>query len=296
MGADETTMRFRRLRNMGFNRITSLYRFLFLLIFSAALMIVDHRSELLSPVRTVGTAINLPFQLLFNLPAKMRGLIEAYYPDDQLHREYQELAAKQRELEARLQRYDAVEAENRRLAKLLSMSREFDNRVLHAEIVDIGLAPFTHRVALNRGAEAGVHLGQPVITPDGVLGQVSGVGLYRSVVTLITDPGHAIPVQVQRNGLRTIAQGLGVANQLEVPFLSGQADIQNADVLVTSGLGGGFPAGYKVAQVREIVTDANETFLMVSATTFTNIDLVKEVLLLGNNEAAADQVAPPARQ
>ena len=288
--------RLRRLRNMGFNRITSLYRFFFLLIFSAALMIVDHRSQLLSPLRTVGTLLNLPFQQLFNLPTTIRDLIDAYYPDDQLYRKYEALAAKQMELQAHLQRYDAVEAENRRLAKLLSMSREFDNRVLHAEIVDIGLAPFTHRVALNRGAEAGVFLGQPVITPDGVLGQVSGVGLYRSVVTLITDPAHAMPVQIQRNGLRTIAQGLGVANQLEVPFLSGQADIQNSDVLVTSGLGGGFPAGYKVAQVREIVTDANETFLMVSATTFTDIDLVKEVLLLWNHKPAPQQAAPAERQ
>ncbi len=268
---------------MATNKITSFYRFLFLLVFSVALMIVDHRSQLLDPARSAGSVINLPFQMLLNLPSAASQYIEAHYPDDSLHQKYAELAEKALAQEARLQRYDALKAENRRLSALLSRSGNAGDQMLLAEIVEIGLEPFTHRIALNRGAEAGIYLGQPAITPDGVLGQVSDLGINRSVVTLITDPSHAIPVQIQRNGLRTIVQGLGAANRVSVPFLSGQADIRNADILVTSGLGGGFPAGYKVAQVQEVVTDANAPFLSVSATTFANIEFAKEVLLLWND-------------
>ena len=277
---------------MGFNRISAPYRFLFLLVISVALMIIDHRSQLFAPVRTLGSVVNLPFHWLIELPASTRELIDAYYPDDSLYRKYTALIDKQLALEARLQRYDALEAENTRLVELLSMSRTSGEQVLLAEIVEIGLEPFTHRVALNRGAEAGVYLGQPAITPDGVLGQVSGVGINRSVVTLITDPSHAIPVQIQRNGLHTIVRGRGDSNRVGVPFLSARADIRSDDILVTSGMGGGFPPGYKVAQVREIVTDANDTFLSVSATTFASIDHAREALLLWHDRPAPDVATP----
>ena len=277
---------------MGFNQITALYRFLFLLVFSVALMIIDHRSQLFAPVRTLSSVINLPFHWLIELPATTRELIDAYYPDDSLHRKYAALMENQLALEARLQRYDALAAENTRLAELLSMSRTSGEQVLLAEIVEIGLEPFTHRVALNRGVEAGVYLGQPAITPDGVLGQVSGVGVNRSVVTLITDPSHAIPVQIQRNGLHTIVRGLGDSNRVGVPFLSARADIRSDDILVTSGMGGGFPPGYKVAQIVEIITDANDTFLSVTATTFAGIDQVREALLIWNNRPAPGVATP----
>ena len=277
---------------MGFNQITALYRFLFLLVFSVALMIIDHRSQLFAPVRTLSSVINLPFHWLIELPATTRELIDVYYPDDSLYRKYAALMENQLALEARLQRYDALAAENTRLAELLSMSRTSGEQVLLAEIVEIGLEPFTHRVALNRGVEAGVYLGQPAITPDGVLGQVSGVGVNRSVVTLITDPSHAIPVQIQRNGLHTIVRGLGDSNRVGVPFLSARADIRSDDILVTSGMGGGFPPGYKVAQIVEIITDANDTFLSVTATTFAGIDQVREALLIWNNRPAPGVATP----
>ena len=113
-----------------------------------------------------------------------------------------------------------------------------------------------------------------------MLGQVSGLGLNRSVVTLITDPSHALPVQIQRNGLRAMVAGNGKLNRVSVPFLSAQADIQQGDILVTSGLGGGFPDGYKVARVQEIIADADATFLEIDAATFADMQLTKEVLLL----------------
>jgi len=275
---------------MVFNQITPLHRFFFLLVFSAALMIVDHRSSLLVSARAAASVINRPFQWVINRPAATREWLDAHYRDGTLYRKYKALQAKQSVLEAHLQRYEALQAENRRLSRLLSASPKPGERVLLAEVVEIGLEPFTHRIGLNLGVESGVYLGQAVILPDGVLGQVSGLGFKHSVVTLITDPSHAIPVQIQRSGLRTMVRGLGVFGQVSVPFLSAQADIRQGDLLVTSGLGGGFPAGYKVAQVQEIVTDSTAEFLTVRASPLANIKSAKEVLLLFGH---APPSAPP---
>lgn len=269
---------------MVFTQITPLYRFIFLLIFSLTVMLLDYRGEILTPGRAFASIINRPFQMALNLPTTLEKWSDTYYPDDSFYQKYDALLKKQQALEVRLQRYDALQAENERLSTLLAVSRSPGIQILLAEIIEIGLDPFTHRVALNRGVESGVYLGQPAITLEGILGQVSGLGFQHSVVTLITDPNHAIPVQVQRNGLRTIAQGLGGGGRIEVPFLARQADIQSDDVLVTSGIGGRFPAGYKVAQVQDVITDANEAFLTVTARPFANIKLTREVLLLWNTD------------
>ena len=279
---------------------TALYRFLFLLIFSAALMIVDHRSQLLAPTRTTATVLNLPFQSLIDLPMATLEWFEAYYPDDSLHQKYTNLQADHLNLQARLQRYDALQRENQRLTGLLSLSRQFGDQALSAEIIAVGPDPYTHRLMLNRGTESGVYLGQPAVTPDWVLGQVSRLGINRSVVTLITDSTHALPVRIQRNGLRTIVRGLGVMDRVEVPFLPAQADIRKDDILVTSGIGGGFPVGYKVARVREVAVDANAAFMRVDATTFVRTELTGDVLLLWVNKAAPHaptecEVEPTAR-
>ena len=265
---------------MTFNHIAWPYRFLFLLVFSVALMIVDHRSHLLIPVRTAVSALGMPFQLLIRLPSETHAWFAAHWPDDRLYQQYSQLKAKQTVLESRLQRYDALMVENQRLAKLLEMSREYENQALLADIVEFGLDPYTRRVVINRGTEAGAYMGQPVATTDGVLGQISGLGLHRSVVTLITDPSHALPVQIQRNGLRTIVRGLGLAERIELPFLPASTDIRVGDVLVTSGLGGGFPPGYRVAQVRAVVVDVNKPFLNVVAAPFLHTNRIREVLLL----------------
>lgn len=270
-------------------QITSPYRFLFLLVFSAALMVVDHRSDVFTPMRLLVSSLNLPFQILVGLPTEIRDGVKAYYPDDSLHARYTALQHEQLLLKAKLQRFDAIMAENERLANLLLVSRKAGHQALLAEVVEIGLDPFTHRAVLNRGVGSGVYLGQPVITPEGVLGQISGVGFSHSVVTLITDPSHGIPVQIQRSGLRTIVQGEGVSGWVGVPFLHAQVDIRTTDVLVTSGVGGRFPPGYKVAQVQEIITDANQAFLKVDATTFASIEHAGAVLLLWDD---ASQSAP----
>ena len=272
---------------MTLGQISTPYRFLFLAILSLGLILVDHRSEALKPVRSVVSVLTMPFHALINLPGNAIARIRSYYPDDSVYQELESLREKQLKLESHLQRYDALVAENDRLSRLLAAARRSDDQVILASIISAGLDPFTHRIIINRGTESGVFAGQPVIAPDGVIGQVSEVGLNQSIVTLITDRSHGIPIQVQRNGLRTIVQGQGEPNQVGVPYLPRLADIRKGDILVTSGMGGRFPAGYKVAEVVEIITDANEAFLSINALTTARIDFVKQVLLVWDSDRLA---------
>lgn len=274
--------------------ITPLYRLLFLAVLSAALMLVDHNSRFLAGARAVASAVALPLHALVGAPGNARDWWTAHEKEQDLTRKYTALLAKQAVLESRLQRFESQQAENRRLSELLAAPRRPGERVSLAEVVELGLPPFTHRITLNRGLEAGVRLGQAVILPAGVLGQVSSVGVGRSVVTLLTDPSHAIPVQIQRNGLRVIARGSGGSQgrgQLELPFLSAQTDLRADDVLVTSGLGGNFPAGYRVARVTEIVTDNTAEFLAVRAAPFADIRFAEHVLLLSQTPEDGDAAA-----
>ena len=255
-------------------------------------MIIDHQSNLLAPVRVITSAINITFESIVQFPGNVVALAEKYYPDDTLYQRFSELQRKQAILKSRLQRYEALELENRRLTKLLGSSESSTEQVLLAKIIEVSHEPYNQNIVLNRGTESGVYPGQPVLAPEGVLGQVSTVGLRRSVVTLITDPSHGLPVQIQRNQLRTIIQGTGQADRVEVPSLISRSDIQRGDILVTSGMGGRFPIGYKVAEVTEIVENASEPFMKISASTIAKIGLVREVLLLWNPDHADHSRSP----
>lgn len=265
---------------MNYDRPLS--RFSLLFVLSIGVMIVGHRSELLQPIRSVTTMINIPFEFTVALPKNIFSVFGDYYPDDSIQQRLVEMRQKQALLEARLQRYEALEEENQRLSKLLSISKRFANKAVLAEIIEFELEPFRHRIVINRGTEAGIYRGQPAISPQGVLGQVSDVGYFRSVIILITDPSHGLPVQIERNGLRTIIQGSGKPDQVTVPFLENPSDIHLGDILVTSGMGGRFPGGYKVAEISAIVKDASQAFMIITAKTI-QIGRAKEVLLLSDN-------------
>ncbi len=268
------------------------FRFSVLLVLSIGLMIVDHKSQLIKPVRVVFSVLNIPVENIIRLPQTLSETLDQYYPDKSLHDDYQRLKQRQIVLEAKLQRFESIEKENERLAKLLSSSRRSSDEVILSEMVNFGVEPFNQTIIVNRGIESGVYLGQPAISPDGVLGQVSKAGYRSSVVTLITDASHGLPVQVQRNGLRTIVHGSGKADRILVPYLEAQADIRNGDLLVTSGIGGRFPMGYQVAIVTDVVKDANEAFLKITAETTAKIGFTKEVLLLWNTDYISNPRPP----
>ncbi len=281
---------------MSYERTSPLFRFSLLFVLSLGIMIIGHRGELLKPLRIVTTAvINIPFEFVVTLPKNISSVLEYYYPDNSIQQRLTDMQHKQAMLEARLQRYDTLEKENQRLSNLLSLSRRFTHKALLTEIIAFDLEPFSHRVIVNHGIESGVYLGQPAITPKGVFGQVSEVGYRRSVITLLTNQGHGLPVQIERSGLHTIIQGSGKPNQVIVPFLENSSDIRKGDILVTSGMGGRFPSGYRVAKISDIVKDASQAFMIISAQT-TQAGTAKEVLLLWGNDRplASRDVENPA--
>lgn len=273
-------------------QFTQPYRFLLLAVLSIALMIVDHRGESLHGLRTLLAVVSMPLQQLAALPRKAARVWSPQPDEQQLQQRLRQLEKENMLLQARLQRMEILELENRRLSRLLTASRRAGDEALLAAIEPVGLEPYSHRIVVNRGREAGVYPGQPAIDAAGVLGQVTEITLFRSVITLITDPGHAIPVQVQRNGLRTIIQGQGVKNRVSVPYLPRNADIRGGDILVTSGAGGRFPVGYRVARVVEVIKDANEPFLRIHAEPIARADQDREVLLVWTGLRPAPEQMP----
>jgi rod shape-determining protein MreC len=180
----------------------------------------------------------------------------------------------------KLLKFEALENENIRLRGLLESSFKLGEQVLVAELLSVNLVPYEHVMVVNKGSRFGVHEKQAVLDANGIVGQVIRSLPLSSEVMLITDPNHAIPVQVNRNGLRTIAIGDGQANRLNLPFLPNNADILPGDLLVTSGLGGTFPQGYPVAVVDSFTAQPNKPFANISATPKAKLDRIRELLVV----------------
>jgi rod shape-determining protein MreC len=215
------------------------------------------------------------------LPVRLSAWTTELFVSERTLREQNAALRKERLLsQAQLQKLEALEAENKRLRDLLGSAARVADRAVVAELVEVSLDPFTRRIVVAKGKRDGVYLGQPVIDAFGIVGQVTEVGLFTSKSTLITDPGHAIPVIVNRNGLRAVVFGSGAPDRVNVPFLTASADIKEGDLLVSSGMGGRFPPGYPVAEVVRITKDPNEAFLEISAKPTARLNYGKEVLLI----------------
>lgn len=264
-----------------------------LVLASVALMTVDHRQHHLDNVRATLSVVVYPLQALINLPNTVGDWFqEALSTRRRLQEENASLRTQQLILKSRLQKLEALEAENLRLRELLGSSFQLGERVLVAELMAVDLDPYKHLVELNKGDLQDAYAGQAVLDESGVMGQVIHVGPLTSTVMLITDPDHAIPVQVNRNGLRTVALGTGSINQLILPHIPITADIQPGDLLVTSGLGGRFPPGYPVADVETVVRDPGQAFSYVTATPRARLDRSREVLLVRRAHEAEPLASP----
>ena len=180
----------------------------------------------------------------------------------------------------KLLRFDALSEENRRLREIREASKGVSERTLIAEIVNVSVQPFRHMVVINKGADDGVFRDQPVLDAFGVVGQVMQVGKSTATLILITDAEHAMPVQVNRNGIRSIAVGTGEAAKLSLPYMTVESDVRRGDLLVSSGLDQIFPAGYPVATVTKVERNADDTFALVEAQPLAQLDRDREVLLL----------------
>lgn len=176
-------------------------------------------------------------------------------------------------------RMDSLKQENRRLRLLLNAVGRMPGRVVATSILRVDMSPFQSLVTVNAGHNFGVHPGQPVIDADGVVGQITHIGPLQSQVMLITDPASAIPVEIERTGLATLALGTGELDVLSLPYLPNSTDIKPGDRLVASGFGGRYPRGYPVAVVTSVEPQAGEPFAKVTAQPLARLGREHEVLL-----------------
>jgi rod shape-determining protein MreC len=256
-------------------------RFLLLAALSILLLVTDHRNNHLDAARKAIGATVYPLRVVVDAPVSLwRWAEETTASRNELHLENSRLNAERLLTQARLQRYAALEAENTRLRAMLEATASVRDQVRVAEIMSVSSNPFRHVLVVDKGTRDGVFDGQALIDADGVVGQIIDAGVLSSQAILISDPDHALPVEVNRNGLRTIAVGTGEFDRLVLPFLPNNADIREGDLLVTSGLGGAFPAGYPVAIVASVVRIPQEPFAAVSAEPSAALNQVREIMLI----------------
>ncbi|MCP4995877.1 MAG: rod shape-determining protein MreC [Gammaproteobacteria bacterium] len=250
-------------------------------VVSLAFMVIDHRQHHLESVRSVLSVVLSPLIYIADMPvAASLWLGESISSRQHLQSENQRLIHENLLLQAKQQKMATLEAENIRLREMLESSFNIGERVLIAELLAVDLDPYRHQVLINKGDNSGVFEGQPVLDADAVMGQIIHTNTFTSTVLMITDASHALPVRVNRNGLRTIAQGTGRLDELELTNLPNNADIQVGDLLVTSGLGGRFPAGYPVAMITQVTHEPGQPFSQVTAKPQAHLERTREVLLV----------------
>lgn len=255
---------------------------------SVGLLVFDFRGEQLQPLRRTLAVGVTPLVWTASLPMAVSDLIEHFRFRERLINENRSLREKQLVLDAQLQKFQALEADNLRIRALLSSSEHLKDHVLIAEIIEINQDPYRHQITLNKGEHDGVYRGQPLVDAQGILGQVVQVNTHSSVALLITDPDHGLPVEINRTGLQTIALGIGDGQALKLPFLPGNVDIVVGDLLVSSGLGGRFPPGYPVALVQEVRNIPGEHFKEAIAYPTARINQGRQALLVFSEHLKAD--------
>ena len=244
-------------------------------------MTLDHRSQYLDKVRGGLLTVIYPLQVLVDGPIRAsHRVVEGLTLRSTLVSENRTLRKEQLLINARLAKVFELEAENKRLRNLLDSSAKIADRVLIAQILAVDLDPFSRRIVINKGTQDGVGVGQSLIDSNGIMGQIVTAGPVSSNALLITDPSHAMPVQVNRNGLRSVAVGTGTVNLLELTHIPNNADIRVGDLLVTSGLGGRFPSGYPVGRIVSVERDSGQPFARVNLKPSARLERNREVLLV----------------
>lgn len=264
-------------------------RTLLVVILSLVLMVLDHRQGHLERFRDALSVAIYPIQLIVDTPFRAwHWLTEGSASRNELKLEIGRLRAERLLTNARLQRLNALEAENQRLRDLLEARSRVRDEIRVAQIMAVDANPYRHSLVIDSGSNDGVYDGQAIVDADGVVGQVIRTAPTTAQAILISDPSHALPVEVNRNGLRTIANGTGEFDRLDLPFLPNNADIQPGDLLVTSGLGGAFPSGYPVAVVASVNRIPQEPFADVTAVPTSALNQVREVMLIWSSAQAPD--------
>lgn len=252
-----------------------------LLVLSLALLVVDARSALLAPVREALSVAIYPFQRVAMAPRDVMDYVDSWTHAATLARDERDALRRQRIEMAQLSTHAAqLATENEQLRRLLNISEEISQRSVAVEVFYVPPNLFSHRLVFDKGAKDGIAPGMPVIDEGGVVGQIIRVTPYTSEAALLIDDQVSIPVQVLRNGLRLIAFGSNEVGKIEVRYLTASADVHEGDTLVTSGIGGLFPAGLPVGRIEKVDRDPGTGFALAIAQPLSHPERYRHFLVL----------------
>tara|TARA_B110000879_G_scaffold204117_1_gene282591 strand:+ start:2062 stop:2832 length:771 start_codon:yes stop_codon:yes gene_type:complete len=255
-------------------------------------MIVDNFTSWLKPAYSAADNLVRPLYWVANIPLRVQEWsANSLTPRSEIESDNLRLSKESLIYHGQLQRMSDLAAENMRLRRLLNATELLQDSVLVTEVIGVSANPLRHTLTVDRGSADNVFVGQPLLDAEGLMGQIITVHKNHSTALLITDSNHALPVQVLRNGLRSIAEGGADYNRLNLKFVSPTADIREGDKLVSSGLGGLYPAGYPVGTVLSIVSKPGDNFLEIDIDPSAEIDRSRHLLLLyTSRDSAADAV------
>jgi len=268
-----------------FEKNYSAYRLIFMIVLSSVLMYQDYQGTYTIKLRSYLSASLYPIQYLINLPNNLQKSFYANFLNrEEIISQNQRLKEENLNLKSQMQQIYRLESENKRLYELIDSKPKTENTYLFADIVSTSKILNKHQILINRGSSDGVKLGSSIVNAEGIVGHVIRDQIFASEVLLISDLEHAIPVEIVRTGLRSIAIGTGEFNKLKINTLPINSDIQKEDIIITSGLGDRYPEGFPVGTITEISREVGNPFLEVEILPFANLKTINEVWVIQTNE------------
>ena len=268
-----------------FEKNYSAYRLIIVIILSSVLMYQDYQGTYTVKLRSYLSASLYPIQYLINLPNNLQKSFYANFLNrEEIVSQNQQLKEENLNLKSQMQQIYRLESENKRLYKLINSKPKTENTYLFADIVSTSKILNKHQILINRGSRNGIKLGSSIVNADGIVGHVIRDQIFASEVLLISDLEHAIPVEIVRTGLRSIAIGTGEFNKLRINTLPTNSNLQKDDIVITSGLGGRYPEGFPVGTITEISREVGSPFLEVEVLPFANLKTINEVWVIQTNE------------
>lgn len=268
-----------------FEKNFSAYRLIIVVIISCVLMYQDYQRNYLSALRVYLSASLYPAQYLINFPRNFIQKLNTNFSErEQLLKENNLLKKDNFELRSKVQQVYKLESENKRLYDLLGSQPQTDNSYIFADIIAVSPIAEKHHIIINKGSRDNVLVGSAVADSNGILGHIIRDQIFGSEVLLMSDREHAIPIEIVRTSLRTIAVGTGNYNELKINTLPTNTDVKKGDILITSGLGGRYPEGFPVGTVKNVINNPGESFLEVSVTPFGNLKTVNEMWVIQPTE------------
>ena len=268
-----------------FEKNYSAYRLIVVIILSSVLMYQDYQGTYTVKLRSYISASLYPIQYLINLPSNLQeSLYTNFLNREEIINQNQQLKEENLNLKSQMQQIYRLESENKRLYELIDAKPRTENTYLFADIISTSKILNKHQILINRGSRDGVKLGSSIVNADGIVGHIIRDQIFASEVLLISDLEHAIPVEIVRTGLRTIAVGTGEFNSLKINTLPKNSDLKKEDIVITSGLGGRYPEGFPVGTIKEIIAEAGNPFLEVEILPFANLKTINEVWVIQTNE------------